>query len=248
MVLSSSLKRSFLTATIMAIVAGLFVGLSLGGAQGGRQKPQSTATLPRVLNETTALRITAVESQTIGTSVGTVISLQNVSNKTVKAYSIAHGKKWTTRNLFLADEAIAPNQINQYIATPGDESVDYTVVAVQFEDGTCEGKPVFTYRLNEIYGGMQEQARAILPCLKKLDTVKGLRQESLIADCENLAAQLAVKGRTSDYSDGLTNAQAAFLTQIQDVKAKVKANNLMDAVASKDRALKIAQTLTRSSQ
>lgn len=248
MVLANKKKRTFLAATIMAVVAGLFVGVSIGGARRGNQIPTSTAALPRVLNETTALRVVGVDSQPIGTSFGTVISLQNVSSKTIKAYSIAHGNKWTTRNLFLVDEGIVPGQINQYVAMDRDEGVDYSVVAVQFEDGTTQGKPVFTFRLNEIYGGMQAQARAILPCLARLSSPKGLQTESLVADCENVANKLSVKGGTSDYSDGLKNAQAAFLAHIQDVKTKVKANNLADATGSKDRALKIAQTLTRSSQ
>lgn len=246
------------SAVLLGILAGILIGWP-GKARHFDSGQNAQTIEPVIKSRTLAVRVLGTERTSLGDNSMLSIKLQNTSGRDIKAYTIASGKAWVTRNYFLGDQLFAAGAVeNQIIplSSRGSQDIafvpgkEFTITAVFFADGTGDGDSVFVSRLSEKYAGMRDQAHRILPCLRGLASTFGPNQESALEECEAETLRLPLKsnGRSTDYEDGLESAQRELLEQLNDIKEKVRSNNLSDAANKKEKITKIFQDLTRPSE
>src|SRR6185503_14820878 len=96
----------------------LLLGLTVGSVIGTSKLPfwaKAQDGLPLVTSATSAIRVVALQPTTVGESRILEVSLQNVSAKTIKAYSVGSGKAWVTRSYYFSETVFAPNAIETQI-------------------------------------------------------------------------------------------------------------------------------------
>jgi hypothetical protein len=240
----------FAVSVTIVVLLGVAVGVFI--ATPGKVPVSTTAQdgLPLVTSATSAIRVVALQRTTIGASLMLNVSLQNVSPKTIKAYSVGSGKGWVTRNYYSSEIAFPPNAIEtQIIPLQGANSAgphrEFTVTGVLFEDGTTDGQAISVFRLKENWVGFRDYASRILPCLRKLPRTLAAEDETALANCETEASNWSVKGRSSDYEDGFHNAQHESLTQLNEIKSKIRLGDFSNAAKQRDHTIKLLETFQR---
>ena len=247
-----------LSAALLGILAGVLIGWP-GKARHFDSDQNGQTIEPIIKSKTLAVRVLGSERTSLGDNSIWFVKLQNTSGRDIKAYTIASGKTWVTKNYFLGEQSLASGAVeNQIIPLSSGPSHDislgtgkeFTITAVFFADGTGDGDSRFVFMLSEKYAGMRDQANRILPCLRGLASTFGPNQESALEECEAETLRLPLKsnGRSADYEDGLESAQRELLNQLNDIKEKIRSNNLSDAANKKDKITKIFQDLARPSQ
>lgn len=237
--------------TLLGILFGAVVGSS--GPVGLFSRTVAQKDGLRAVNKTSAIRVVGMQQKSIGENDVLFVSVQNISGRNIKAYTIARGRAWVTKSYLLGEESFAPNSIQEQIipltsgAFSSTDGKEFSVSAVLFEDGSGDGDAVFVSRLTETRAGMREQASRLLPCLEQLASSKDF--ESDLAACETEAARMPVDGtgKSSDYENGLQNLQREFLTQITDIKDKVHSKSFADATSKKEKLTRILNSLAKRS-
>jgi len=202
-----------------------------------------------VTSATSAIRVVALQQTTIGSSPILNISLQNISPKTIKAYSIGSGKAWVTKSYYFSETAFAPTAVETHIipldsTTFRAASRQFTVTGVLFEDGSTDGQAVSVFRLRENWVGLRDYMSQLLPCLSQLPSTLAAQDEAALLHCENEAGRwAAAKGRSSDYEDGFQNAQRVSLSELNEIKTKIHSGDFSDAAKQRDKIVRISETL-----
>ena len=231
----------------------LLLGLTVGSVIGTSKLPfwvNTQDALPLVTSATPAIRVVGLQPTTIGNSRILEISLQNISAKTIKAYSVGRGNNWVTRSYYFSETPFAPNAIETQII-PLDsssfraESRDFTVSAVLFDDGSTDGQAIPGYRLRESWAGLQGYASHFLPCLRQLPSTLAANDEAALVSCESEAVKRADKGKSSDYLDAFQNAQRESLNKLSEIKSKVRSGNFSDAAKQRDKIVRIFESFQR---
>ncbi|HXQ33275.1 MAG TPA: hypothetical protein VN843_04560, partial [Anaerolineales bacterium] len=88
-----------------------------------------------------------------------------------------------------------------------------------------------------------DQANRLVPCLRQLPSMLMFQHEAALSHCESEASSLSTKGRSSDYDDGLQNAQREFLKQLGEIKSRVHSRDFPGAGHQRDKVLRIFQNL-----
>jgi len=202
-----------------------------------------------VTSATSAVRVVALQQTTIGNSPILNISLQNISPKTIKAYSIGSGKAWVTKTYYFSETAFAPTAIETQIipldsTTFRAASREFTVTGVLFEDGSTDGQAVSVFRLRENWIGLRDYMSQLLPCLSQLPSTLAAQDEAALVHCQNEAGRwAAAKGRSSDYEDGFQNAQRVSLSELNEIKTKIHSGDFSDAAKQRDKIVRISESL-----
>jgi len=241
--------RRFAVSLTVVLLLGVVVGTVIGTS--GRVPILATAqdTVPLVTSATSAIRVVALQQTTIGSSPILNISLQNISPKTIKAYSIGSGKAWVTKSYYFSETAFAPNAVETHIipldsTTFRAASRQFTVTGVLFEDGSTDGQAVSVFRLRENWVGLRDYMSQLLPCLSQLPSTLAAQDEAAVVHCENEAGRwAAAKGRSSDYEDGFQNAQRVSLSELNEIKTKIHSGDFSDAAKQRDKIVRISETL-----
>jgi len=241
--------RRFAVSLTVVLLLGVVVGTVIGTS--GRVPILATAqdTVPLVTSATSAIRVVALQQTTIGSSPILNISLQNISPKTIKAYSIGSGKAWVTKSYYFSETAFAPNAVETHIipldsTTFRAASRQFTVTGVLFEDGSTDGQAVSVFRLRENWVGLRDYMSQLLPCLSQLPSTLAAQDEAALLHCENEAGRwAAAKGRSSDYEDGFQNAQRVSLSELNEIKTKIHSGDFSDAAKQRDKIVRISETL-----
>lgn len=246
-------KMLAISMLLLGVLAGIGLGLS-------RNHTRPVQTLePKITSKASALRIVGITRTSLGNHSVLVVKLQNISDKDIKAYTVASGKAWVTKHYFFEEQSIAPNAIeNQLIPLSSDASQDpkltfengkeLTIAAAFFADGTGQGDPVFVARFTDQHAGMRDQANRILPCLQGLSSSLVAQGESAVATCEAEALRLPTRsnGRSVDYEKGLETTRAVVLSQLKDLKDGMRSNNLSEVLNKEDKVTKVFQALAQS--
>ena len=243
--------RSFAVSVTVVVLLGVVVGTVIGTS--GRVPIVATAQdgVPLVTSATSAIRVVALQRTTIGNSPILNISLQNISPKTIKAYSIGSGKAWVTKSYYFSEMAFAPNALETQIipldsTTFRAASGEFTVTGVLFEDGSTDGQAVSVFRLRENWVGLREYMSQLLPCLTQLPSTLAAQDEAALVHCANVGSRwAAAKGRSSDYTEGFQNAQRVSLSELNEIKTKIHAGDFSDAAKQRDKIVRIFETLKR---
>jgi len=241
--------RRFAVSLTVVLLLGVVVGTVIGTS--GRVPILATAqdTVPLVTSATSAIRVVALQQTTIGSSPILNISLQNISPKTIKAYSIGSGKAWVTKSYYFSETAFAPNAVETHIipldsTTFRAASRQFTVTGVLFEDGSTDGQAVSVFRLRKNWVGLRDYMSQLLPCLSQLPSTLAAQDEAALLHCENEAGRwAAAKGRSSDYEDGFQNAQRVSLSELNEIKTKIHSGDFSDAAKQRDKIVRISETL-----
>lgn len=241
--------RRFAVSLTVVLLLGVVVGTVIGTS--GRLPILATAqdTVPLVTSATSAIRVVALQQTTIGSSPILNISLQNISPKTIKAYSIGSGKAWVTKSYYFSETAFAPTAVETHIipldsTTFRAASRQFTVTGVLFEDGSTDGQAVSVFRLRENWVGLRDYMSQLLPCLSQLPSTLAAQDEAALLHCENEAGRwAAAKGRSSDYEDGFQNAQRVSLSELNEIKTKIHSGDFSDAAKQRDKIVRISETL-----
>jgi hypothetical protein len=241
--------RRFAVSLTVVLLLGVVVGTVIGTSRRVPILATAQAAVPLVTSATSAIRVVALQQTTIGNSPILNISLQNISPKTIKAYSIGSGKAWVTKSYYFSETAFAPNAIETQIipldsTTFRAASREFTVTGVLFEDGSTDGQAVSVFRLRENWIGLKDYMSQLLPCLSQLPSTLAAQDEAALVHCENEAGRwAAAKGRSSDYEDGFQNAQRVSLSELNEIKTKIHSGDFSDAAKQRDKIVRISETL-----
>lgn len=247
----NSLNRRFVLILLLVIAIGVATGAVIGRSghapfAGVGQSAQSG--LPLVTSASSAVRVVTVDRINVGESPVLNISLQNISTKNIAAYSLGTGKRWVTSSFYFTETSFAPNAIEKQViplSLAGFGTLtEFIVTGVIFDDGTTDGQAISVFRLKETRDGLRHQAQRLVPCLKQLPSTLTPQHAEALSRCESDANSLSLKGRSSDYDDGLQNAQREFLQQIGEIKNKVRSGDLPGAALQRDKVKRIFQTLS----
>ncbi|MBC8028633.1 MAG: hypothetical protein H7Z16_00850 [Pyrinomonadaceae bacterium] len=242
---------------LLGILAGAMLNWS-GKANNSYERHRQETIPVRITSQTSAVRVVSIERVPLGTQSMLAVKLQNTSGKEIKAYTIASGKTWVTTSYFLDEESFAPGAIIiKHIPLPSDAPQDFnlllngtefSVTAVYFADSTGDGVSRYVSALADQHDGIRDQANRILPCLRGLSSTVG--QELAVAACEGEALRLPVKmdGKSSDYEGGLENAKREVLRHLKDIKEKVQAVHLTEALGRQEKITRILQRLAETSR
>lgn len=240
------------SAALFGVLAGVVFGWPGKAKDNSLQIPPTIE--PTIVSKTSAIAVLQAELTTLGSNQLLTVKLQNVSGRDIKAFSIANGKSWMTRNYMLTDESfVAGATHNQIIPVTADgiqglksNGKNFTIAAVYFADGKGDGLPVYVSRLADQWAGIRDQASRILPCLSGLSR-RTPSQRSQSA-CESEALNLPVKadGMSSDYEGGLENAKREVLSQLKVAREEAKANRFVEAAAKEEKLTRRFQELAGS--
>lgn len=234
----------------VSLTAVLLLGVAVGTVIGTSGKVSFLVTAqegqPLVTSATSAIRIVSLQRTTIGNSPILNVSLQNISPKTIKAYSVGTGKGWVTRSYYFSEKAFPPNGIETQIipldsASFRAASREFTVTGVVFEDGTTDGQAISVYRLRENWLGVRDFASHLLPCLHQLPSNLAAQDDTALLNCETEAGKSSAKGRSADYDDGFQNAQRESATQLSEIKSNIHSGDFAAAAKQKDKILKFLE-------
>lgn len=242
--------RRFAVSLTVTVLLGVVVGTVIGNS--GKVPIPVTAQddLPTVTTATSAIRVLALQRTIIGNSPILNVSLQNISSKTIKAYSVGSGKSWVTRSYHFSETAFPPNATETQVI-PLDSilfsaaSREFTVTGVLFDDGSTDGQTIPVYRLREHWLGLRDYASRLLPCLHQLPSTLRAQDEAAVVDCENNISNWSPRGRSSDYEDGIQNARRESLAQMNEIKSKLHSGDLNDAAKRRDKIVAILETFQR---
>lgn len=242
-------SRRFVFLAFTVLTLGAIVGAVVGRSERGTQATQTSDAI--VTSHASTLRVVGVQRTTIGDMPVLKVSLQNLSSKNIKAYTVASGKGWMTRDYFFTDLSFPPNAIETEIIPLSVRSFEanskeFAVTGVLFEDGTADGEGIPVFRLKERHDGLRDQSAKLLPCLQQIASARD-RFESELSNCEIAAKRLSVKGRSGDYNDGLLHAQQEFLTRLGEIKNKLAGNDLAEALNQKEQTIRTFQKLVHQS-
>ena len=240
----------FAVVLLFVVVIGVATGAGIstsGPAPFTGVIQSKNAGLPLVTSASSAVRVISVERNNIGESPVLEVSLQNISTKNIEAYSLGSGKRWVTRSYYFSEESFAPNTTEKQIiplSVPGfSPSTELILTGVLFDDGTTDGEAIAVFRLKETHDGLRDQINRLLPCLRELPSTLTSQQEAALSRCESAASSLPIKGRSSDYEDGLQNAQRELLKQLGEIKSKVRSADFSNATRQRDKLIRIVQSL-----
>jgi len=242
-------RRSVISLTVVLLL-GVVVGTVIGTS--GKVPILVTAQdgLPLVTSATSAIRVVALQRTAIGTSPILNVSLQNVSPKTIKAYSVGSGKGWVTKSYYFSETAFPPNAIETQIipldsASFRAASPEFTVTGVVFEDGSTDGQATSVFRLKENWVGSRDYTSHLLQCLHQLPSTLAAQDEAALVACESEAAKWSAKGRSSDYDDGFQYAHSESSIRLSEIKSKIHSGDFSAAVKQRDKIVKILETFQR---
>jgi len=242
--------RRFAVSITVVLLLGVVVGTVIGTSGRVRKLVTAQDGLPLVTSATSAIRVVGLERATIGNSPILNVSLQNISPKIIKAYSLGSGKRWVTRSYYFSETAFLPNSIDTQIIPLDSTSFraasrEFTVTAVFFEDGSADGQATSVFRLREHWLGLSDYTSHLLPCLRQLPSMVAAQDEAALLNCETEAGKWSAKGKSSDYEDGFQNAQRESLTQLREIKNKIRSGDFSAAAKQKDKIVKILETFQR---
>lgn len=240
----SLITRRFAVSLTAVLLLGVVVGTVIGTSGKGPIAVTAQRDLPLVTSATPAIRVVAMQRTAIGNSPILNISLQNISGKTIEAYSVGSGKAWVTKSYYFSETAFTPNAIETQII-PLDStnfraaSGDFTITGVLFEDGSTDGQAISVFRLRENWLGLRDYTSQILPCLRKLPSTFAAQDDAALVHCETEAGKWTPsKGRSADYEEGFQNAQRVSLTGLGEIKTKIHSGDLADAATQRDKIVK----------
>lgn len=243
--------RRFAVSLTIVLSLGIVVGTVIGTTGKVRVLTTTQDGQPLVTSATSAIRVVALQRTTIGNSPILSVSLQNISPKTIKAYSVGSGKGRVTKSYYFSETAFAPNAVEIQIiplesASFSGVNREFAITGVLFEDGSTDGQAISVFRLRENWLGLRDYASQFLPCLRQLPSFLAAQDEAALDQCETEASKwAAVKGKSSDYEDGFRNAQRVSLTQLTEIKSKIHSGNFADAAKQRDKILRIFEPLKR---
>ncbi len=241
-------NRHFGFSVIIVLTIGVVAGVVIGTSD---KVPDSVAAqdgLPLITSASSAVRVVGLQRTSIGDSPILTVSLQNISSKKISAYSIGSGKAWITRNYQFAERGFLPNAIETQLI-PLDRkgfnntNREFVVTGVLFEDGSTDGQAIAVFRLKENWAGLRDHARLLLPCLRRLPSTLTSQHQPELDLCEGEAAKRSTKGHSSDYQDGFEHAQREFLSQVGEIKNKIRVGDLSGAAKQRDKALESFEPL-----
>ena len=233
----------FAVSLTVVLLLGLVVGTVIGTSGKIRNLAMAQDGLPLVTSATSAIRVNALQRTTIGNSPILNVSLQNISPKTIKAYSVGSGKGWVTRSYHFSETAFPPNAIETQIIPLDSTSFraasrEFAVTGVLFEDGSTDGQAISIFRLRENWLGLRDYTSQLLPCLRQLPSTLAAQDEAALAHCETVASMGLAKGKSSDYADGFQNAQRESLNQLSEIKSKIHSGDFSGASKQRDKIVK----------
>jgi hypothetical protein len=235
--LLSTSRTRYLAALFVVIALGVLTGVTVSRAR--REKSQSNT--PTVVSRASAVQVTAVNPMTLANTSALSVKLQNVSGKDIKMLTISVGKTWVTRNYLFGEESFAAGStVDDLISLSENARGEIVIAAVLFSDGTGDGEQRHLRLLVEKRNGIRDQAKRILPKLRRLSS--GSQQALADLESETLNSPTRLDG-SSDYQEGLESTRTILLQRIREIKERRLSNKIDDAKAKEEKLLRVFEPL-----
>lgn len=185
-----------------------------------------------IANKTKALEIVGKTKVLMGQGYVLRITLKNVSAKNIVSYTYLAGHAWNTRGYAFSERLFGPGETSEeYIpyenlqtpaATPSEREADLVFAAVWFEGGTGDGDPKLIRQLSDESVGMKEQARRILPLLRKALLVSEVQEDHVLTDLESEISLLSTEdeaiSQSIEYKQGRSMANRQLALKVKELR------------------------------
>ena len=230
----SKFKLLLIGCICLGVVFGMVIWAS------GKKMSTSEALKIRVLNQTNNVSITELQPRQEGVL---RLKITNESQQSILAYTLSLGR--SSEIIFFTFSLVPGDSRNEQIAIsnleelPDDPSVrEVTLAAVYLADGTTEGTPLHSSRLQNRMLGIREQAERSLAALYASSSSTESNSDGLIqkltdeinksgeiidpfdVPSERLAGRALIKEKVARRLNELNNKKGA---SIQEVKDQIKA-------------------------
>lgn len=187
---------------------------------------------PNIVNKTTSLQVVSATKTLIDREYVLLVTLRNTSTKNIVAYTYLAGQASNTNDYTFGKKLLGPGESEvEYVPyenlkrspisyqSPG----HLIIAAVWFEGGSGEGDNNFVSKLSEQFEGARDQAKLIIPLLRKAADSNQDDGEALNG-LESEAARLP-KGddaldRSIDYKEGRKRTQSSLMARISELKSQ----------------------------
>jgi len=214
---------------LLLVVCTITVGAMVLATEG-----QSDVKKLRIENKTKSLIVHSIkELEKIGENSRFAITVKNVGDKPILAYSIGISDNKTDKNSINRIEingainswSLNSNDVNvtPFSASPeGDRTL--TIVAVMFEDGSGEGISTDLIRLQEVHAGAMLALKQITPILKSIGHDEDSALDSAIESTKEKIASLNENDVLENLRRGFVQAKDYYVSELKDLKDKAVAN------------------------
>ncbi|HEX8565585.1 MAG TPA: hypothetical protein VF648_07930 [Pyrinomonadaceae bacterium] len=216
--------------SLFFIVCALSIGVAVFATIG-----QSDVKKLHVENETDSLIVYSIkELERIGENSRLAITVKNVSEKPILAYSIGISDNKTNKNSVNRIEIngainnwfLKSNDINVTpfsVSSEGERTL--TIAAVMFEDGSGEGISTDLSRLQEVRAGAMLAVKQITSILKSIGQDKNHALDSTIESTKEKIASLNENDVSENLRRGFVQAKDYYASELKDLKDKALANS-----------------------
>ena len=211
---------------------------------------------PHIINKTQALEIISAKEGLQGQISTLELKLKNVSPRNIASYSLLIGNARNTRDYVFSENLLSPGEtaieiipldgLRLATTTSPTPEAEIIVAAVKFEGHGGDGNPKYVTMLEDSYSGFKDQARHILPLLRKgLDTSETNIEQALV-DLEVQSSFLSTEGANSpvsaDYKSGLRLAKQHLLLRVRKLKDK---KNMVNDINQRAELMKLVAVYER---
>ncbi|MBA2705068.1 MAG: hypothetical protein H0U60_14605 [Blastocatellia bacterium] len=186
---------------------------------------------PTIVNKTKALQIVSTTKIQRDQDYVLRVTLKNVSGKNIVSYTYLAGEAGITNSFGLSEKLFSPGETSdEYLpfenlaarAAFSGREADLVFEGVWFEGGTGDGEPKFVKQLGDEYAGLKEQARRIVPLLRKALQGSYDTEDGTLTELELQISQLPVEESASsqslDYKLGRSTANRQFASRVKELR------------------------------
>jgi hypothetical protein len=185
-----------------------------------------------IVNKTKALEIVSTTKVLMGQAYVLRVKLKNVSAKNIVSYTYLAGQAGNTRGYAFSEKLFEPGETSEeYIpyeklqtaaTTSSEREADLVFAAVWFEGGTGDGDPKFLRQLGDESQGIKEQARRILPLLRKALQDSEIQEDHALTDLESQISLLSTEDEATsqslDYKLGRSMANRQLASKVKELR------------------------------
>jgi len=220
--------KNLIVVALMGVGCGAAFALS-GSISAFRRPTQEFQ--PTIVNKTTSLEVVSATKTLIGQQYVLMVTLRNNSTKNILSYTYLAGHGSTTRDYTFGKEPLSPGKTDvAYVSYEDLQNSPIShkhpghlvIVAAWFEGRSGDGDDHFVRKLSDQFEGLKQQAKLIVPLLRKAADLNEHNQDQALDYLISQAALLSTGDDNSDasidYKEGRRRAQSYFVAGISEMK------------------------------
>lgn len=234
---------SFKSRFIVIVLVFACLALLVGAVAWATYNKSLQESQPPIINKTNTLQVVSAQENLDGQLRVLEITLKNISNRNISAYTLLLGNAESTRDYAFSEELLSPEEtsieriaLTKNVGSPntniniGPENI--IIAAVWFERGNGDGDPKYVTMLRDKHLGYKEGARRILPLLRQALERSKQNSDEALNELESQSSLLPNEDNSLaysvDYRSGLHLAKEHLGLKIRELKAKRSVVNFME--------------------